>query len=106
MGNVIERWDYDSRQYFKTAADGSTTQRAFNADENAAADRDVAIRTRQTNLDALKTKALSAFNANKAFLAIASPTNADIVAQVKLLTRENNALIKVLFDQLQDQDGT
>ena len=40
------------------------------------------------NNAAIRPKAVAALYANTAFLANSSPTNADIVAQVRLLTRE------------------
>lgn len=49
----------------------------------------------QVNAAALRDKAAQALTVNAAFLAITSPTNADIVAQVRRLTRENNALIRL-----------
>ena len=55
---------------------------------------------------ALIAKADNALAANIAFLANASPTNADIVAQVRLLTRECQALIRMALGQLDTTDGT
>lgn len=44
----------------------------------------------------LRTQAAQAITANRAFLAIASPTNAQTLAQVKALTRQNTAIIRAL----------
>lgn len=45
----------------------------------------------------LHQKARAALTANATFLAIASPTNAQAIAQVQKLTRECSALIRLLI---------
>ena len=56
----------------------------------------------------LHTKARQALAGNAAFLALATPTNAQTTAQVKALTRQTNALIRLLVaaDLLTDNTGT
>lgn len=58
------------------------------------------------NADALRAKAASALQANAAFLALAAPTNAQTVQQVQTLTRECNALIRLLIGALDTTAGT
>ena len=54
----------------------------------------------------LRDKASQAVQANNTFLGIASPTNAQVVAQVQRLTRENTALIKLVLGAIDDTAGT
>lgn len=54
----------------------------------------------------LHVKARQALAANATFLALPSPTNAQVVAQVQRLTRECTALIKLMLDDLADTAGT
>ena len=54
----------------------------------------------------LLAKLPQALQVNQAFLANASPTQADVVAQVRTLTRQVSALIRVVASQLDSQTGT
>lgn len=54
----------------------------------------------------LRTKALAALDTNVSFLAVASPTNAQVSTQVRVLTRECSGLIRLLLDALDSVDGT
>lgn len=54
----------------------------------------------------LFTKAQQAIDNNIAFLANATPTNADVVAQVRALTRQHDAIIRLLLGLLDDTTGT
>jgi hypothetical protein len=44
----------------------------------------------------LHTKARQAYTVNRAFLANAAPTNAQVLAQVRALTRQTQALIRLV----------
>ena len=57
----------------------------------------------QDNSDTLQAAAVTALANNRTFQAVAAPTNAQIIAQTKALTRQNNALIRLLLGLL---DGT
>lgn len=56
----------------------------------------------------LHAKARSALAGNATYLALAAPTNAQNAAQIKALTRQNNAIIRLLVaaDLLTDNTGT
>lgn len=58
------------------------------------------------NRDDLLAKAANALAGNIAFLAVASPSTAQVTAQVKALTRQVDALIRLAANQLTDTTGT
>ena len=61
---------------------------------------------------ALLTKAATALTANVTYLAIGAPSNAQVTAQVRALTRQTNALMRLVagmygqHTQLQDAADT
>lgn len=54
----------------------------------------------------LRSKASAALTANATYLALATPTVAQNTAQVQKLTRECNAIIRLLLGQLDSNTGT
>lgn len=63
------------------------------------------LATQQANQQTLLSKAQTALGNNQTYLAIASPTNAQVAAQVKALTRQVDALIRLqlaAFDTISD----
>ena len=76
------------------------------ADLDAAVAASVAEVTATLNLADLLAKAATAQTTNATFLAIASPTNAQTLAQVKALTRQVTVLIKLATDDLASTSGT
>lgn len=58
------------------------------------------------NVVTLRQRAGAAIAANITYLAIASPTNAQVAAQVRLLTRECTALIRLALSLTDSTDGS
>lgn len=59
----------------------------------------------EVNADDLRDRARAAIATNLTFLANGSPTNAQVVAQVRALTRECTALVRLLVGQFDTTDG-
>lgn len=57
-------------------------------------------------LSSLQDKAAAALTANSTYLAIVSPTNAQVVAQVAALTRQVDAVIRMLTNALSSSADT
>jgi len=55
-----------------------------------------------TNIDALQAKAVQALATNAVYLALATPTTAQAGAQVTRLTRQVNALIRIVASTVDD----
>jgi hypothetical protein len=87
------------------ADDGQTITVTFDADLSPATQAAVKwrIMARCANDEALLGQAFAALQANRAFIALTTPTQAQAVAQVKALSRQVNALIRQGLDEL---DGT
>jgi hypothetical protein len=59
------------------------------------------------NRQALTERAIAAFNTNRTAIAATNPTNAQVVAQVKNLSAQNNAIMRLLLGMLDGMlDGT
>lgn len=56
------------------------------------------------NAATLRTQAANAIDANKTFLAISAPSNAQVLAQTKALTRQVNAVIRLVIGSLEGTD--
>ena len=79
------------------------TVEGFDVDGNPVAF--VATSTDEANIVTLIGRARNALTTNNTFLALGSPTNADVLAQVRALTRQNNGLIKQMLGDT-DLTGT
>lgn len=100
--NLRERWDDASQTYTDFRVDPPAS-RPYGALEIADAERRAVEDAAPTNRSAIESAAKSAHVSNKTFLALDSPTNAQLAAQVKALTRQNNGLIRLVLKRL---DGT
>lgn len=103
-GRLIARADDSARTVTTWDEDGTPRVLDYNADERADADARAAARTRQVNGGTLRDRARTALDANRAFLALASPTNAQTLAQVRALTRQAQGLIRLDLDDLNSTD--
>lgn len=107
-GVLIEARD-DATQTVTTYGAGGvvTSTRPYTAAEIDAANAANAAALLDTNAAALLAKADAALATNATFRALASPTNAQTLAQVKALTRQVSALLRLARrDLLNTTDGT
>jgi hypothetical protein len=63
---------------------------------------ELAARAAQANDATIRARVADALDANRSFLAVESPTNAQTLAQVKALTRQTQALIRLVTAQTAD----
>lgn len=73
---------------------------------NTAGTAQVDVADEIVNADTLVQRATAALASNVTFLANGSPSNVEVVAQVRALTKQVNALIKLRVGQLADTTGT
>ena len=59
-----------------------------------------------TTAATITTQATTAIGLNRTFLALVTPSNAEVVAQVRRLTRQNNGIIRLLVNRASLADGT
>lgn len=83
-----------------------TGTRAYTTAEAAVGVAEATERTAGTNKATIEQRATAVQTANATYLAIATPSNAQVAAQVRRNTMAINGLIKLLLNQLADTDGT
>lgn len=101
-------WDDVSRTYTEYDEQGVQIGDAvpYTPEENAAADAEAAEGVRSLNETELRSRAEQALAANLTYLGITSPTSAQVGAQVKRLTKQVNALIRLEIAALDDISDT
>lgn len=105
--NIAQSWDDSTDTYTAYDQAGNvTTTRPFTAEETARAQALEAAATASNNFATVRTAATNAIASNQTFLGIASPTNAQAVAQIQALTRQVNALIRLVLNELSSTAGT
>ena len=99
-----QRWNDDTRTYTAWDEAGQqTASRAYTATENAQADAYAAAESQQANRVTIEKYISTAVTDNRAFVASTGVTAAQTVAQVKALTRQVNALFRLVTERF---DGT
>jgi hypothetical protein len=95
---------------FTIGSDGTTTEMMTATYPNGAKDHEVITTsgpgTPAANQQTLQQRAQNALVNNATYLAITTPTTAQAIAQVAALTRQTNAVIRVLLSQYDTTTGT
>ena len=105
--NVREEWNGLAVTYTSWDVSGTqTSTRALTTVEISDFAAQDAVAHALSNAATLRARAQAALAANNTYLAIGSPTTAQAVAQVQLLTKECNAMIRLAISQLDSVTGT
>lgn len=100
-GDLLEWGDDETRIHHDFL---NETTRPYSDEENAAADARDAARTMVSNGETLTAAAHNALATNRAFLALPAPTNAQTLSQVRALSRQMNAVIRLTVGDLSGTD--
>ena len=110
IGQVLPSGATVTADTFTTLADGTTVETMDATYPSGAKDHTVITTpgagTPAANQQSIQSKAQAALVNNATYLAIPSPTTAQAVAQVAALTREVNAIIRLLLNQFDTTTGT
>lgn len=82
----------------------TTTVTTFDRDGQQLDQRTVEVGAEQSTGDALRQLLAASLQGNSDFLALGTPTNAQMVQQVRALTRQNNRIIRLLAGLLDSTD--
>lgn len=104
--NVVECDTTFATQFGLTQVQGLTPEPGMGWTLNAGVWAPPAVDPQQANSEMLHSRAEAALTANANFLALPSPTNAQVVAHVQQLTKECNALIRLMIGRLDTTTGT
>lgn len=86
----IVMWDGDTTKWQPPA--GHTARLATSSDA-------IPVPVDQQNQQSIVAQAQGAMQANRDFVALASPSNTQVVNQVKALSQQNNRIIRLLLNQ-------
>jgi GrpB-like predicted nucleotidyltransferase (UPF0157 family) len=100
-GLLIREDDDTARTVTEWDAERNPTTRPYTAPENTEADRRVQGQAEVTNELSIRDKLRLALAANADYLALTTPTAAQTTVQVKSLTRQVTALIRLANRQLE-----
>lgn len=103
--NKAEEWTSTGYARWSLAGAQLETRALTSAESASLAEADAAAVV-GANATSLRDKAQQALAVNDAFLALASPTNAQVVTHVQRLTRETTALIRLVIGALDSTSGT
>lgn len=106
LGRVLFADDATSTVTTWNDAGTQTGSRAYTGAETAQMTAEIAQRTAGTNKTTIEQRANAVQTANATYLAIPTPSNAQVAAQVRRNTMAINGLIKILLNQLDDTTGT
>lgn len=104
--NVVECDAAFATQFGLTQVQGISPEPGMGWTFNAGVWAPPAVDPQLANSATLHGRAAAALTANANFLALATPTNAQVVAHVQQLTKECNALIRMMIGQLDSTSGT
>ncbi len=110
VGQVLPNGATVTTDSFLTRPDGTTVETMEATYPNGVTDHEVITTpgpgTPSANAATLQQRAQNALVNNATFLTIASPTNAQAVAQVQALTRQISGVIRLLLNQTDTTAGT
>ena len=102
-GNRVSWHDDDARVMWDFTTEPHSS-RPYSDEENTAADERDAQRVLDGNRVTLTERARTALAGNRDFLDLATPTNAQTLAQVRALTKQMNVVIRLIVGDLTSTD--
>jgi hypothetical protein len=106
IGQLLPNGAHVSADTFVTLADGTTVETMADDKDNHTVQTIPGPATPMANQQTLQQRAQNALVNNATYLAITNPTTNQAVAQVAALTRQMDAVIRVLLSQYDTTVGT